>query len=273
MKKVLSIATLGIFALSLMNINIANAANTYNITPKAPKVSASLKPIIAKYRQGNYVGSMQDLEELVKKEKNNTYAKYYLALCYTRLGYKEEATALYNEIVSKDENLALSYYSQRALDCLENPDSAVCKPAEKTESEKAAELTDMDIFIQSGKKIHPAAMDRITKERMERKMIEEEYMRTQQQQQEAADGQLESYNAPTNEEIASALNTLSKIGLNPYSQFNPLAQAQQFNQFGISALNNPMMYGAMLNNPNQDMTRMLLYSQMAQQNNMLNYGI
>ena len=123
----------------------------------------------------------------------------------------------------------------------------------------------------SGKKIHPAAMDRITRERMERKMVEEEYIRTQQQQQ-AQMGDLRSYNAPTNEEIASALNTLSKIGMNPYNQFNPLAQAQQYNQYGATALNNPMV-GMMINNSNPEMAKMFLYSQMTQQNNMLNYGI
>ena len=90
----------------------------------------------------------------------------------------------------------------------------------------------------SGKRIHPAAMDRITRERMERKMVEEEYIRTQKQQEAAQKGELHSYNAPTNEEIASALNTLSKIGINPYNQFNPLAQAQQFNQYGALGLNN-----------------------------------
>lgn len=269
MKKLLSLIALSIFAFSIINIEATDAA-TRSITPRAPKISAGLKPIIAKYKKGDYIGSMQDLEDLIKVEKNNTYAKYYLALCYTRLGYKEEATIIYKEVVKKDENLALSYYSQRALDCLENPNSSICKPAQK-EEEEAQELTDMDIFIQSGKMIHPAAMDRITRERMERKMIEEEYIRTQQQQD--INGELKSYNQPTNEEIASALNTLSKIGMNPY-QFNPLAQAQQFNQFGTMGLNNPSLYSAMLNNSNPEIAKMMFYNQMAQQqNNMLNYGI
>ena len=130
----------------------------------------------------------------------------------------------------------------------------------------------MDIFIKSGKQIHPAAMDRITKERMERKIMEEEYLRTQQQQSMNLDGQLKSQ-APTNEEIASALNTLSKIGMNPYTQFNPLAQVQQYNQYGMLGMNNPMMYGALLNNNNPEVARMLLYNQMSQQSNMMNYGI
>ena len=268
MKKLLSIMVTALFICSLC----ANAA-TYNITPRAPKITDSLKPIIAKYKKGDYVGSMQDLEELVKVEKNNTYAKYYLALCYTRLGYKEEAMIVYKEVVKKDENLALSYYSQRALDCLENPNSEICNPQKAKEAEPE-ELDDMDIFIQSGRKIHPSAMDRITRERMERKMVEEEYIRTQKQQEAAMNNQqLQSYNQPTNEEIASALNTLSKIGMNPYNQFNPLAQAQQYQNYGLMGINNPMMMGNMMNNASPEIAKMMMYSQMTQQGNMLNYGI
>lgn len=271
MKKFLSLAVLSIALLTFSNVECMAGAN-YGVTPRAPRVSESLKPIIVKYKAGNYVGAMQDLEDLVKVEKKNTYAKYYLALCYTRLGYKEEASTLYREVVAKDENLALSYYSQRALDCLENPENPVCLPKEKQEEKKEEEMTDMDMFIQSGRKIHPAAMDKITRERMERKLQEEEHIRLQQQQEAIMNGQLQSYNQPTNEEIAAALNTLSKIGINPYNQFNPLASLQQYNQFGTMGVN-PMMYSAMLGNSNQDITKMFLYNQMLPQNNMLNYGI
>ncbi len=272
MKKLLSLVILTVAFISFTSLQTFAGPN-YGVTPRAPKISESLKPIIVKYKSGNYVGAMQDLEELVKVEKKNTYARYYLALCYTRLGYKEEATALYREVVARDENLVLSYYSQRALSCLENPNNTVCLPKEKQEEKKEEQMTEMDIFIQSGRKIHPAAMDKITRERMERKLQEEEHIRLQQEQEAAMRGELQSYNQPTNEEIASALNTLSKIGMNPYNQFNPLASAQQFNQYGVMGLNNPTMYSAFLGNSNQDAAKMFLYNQMLQQNSMLNYGI
>lgn len=263
MKKILSVIAIGIISFSL-----CASATTYNITPKAPKISESLKPIITKYKQGDYIGSMVDLEELIKIEKNNTYAKYYLALCYTQLGYREEANILYREVAQKNDNLALSHYSQRALECLDNPDNQTCNP-ELQKTKNSEPMTDMDLFIQSGKTFHPSAMDRITKERMERKLIQEEQIRNQQKA--SVNGEKTSYTQPTNEEIANALNTLSKIGMNPYGQFNPLAQAQQFQQYGAMGLNNPMMY--MMGNSNPDIAKMFLYSQMQQQNNMLNYGI
>ena len=76
MKKILSLLVIGALTLGMY----ASAA-THSVTPKEPKMTAAMKPIIAKYKRGDYVGSMQDLEELIKVEKNNTYAKYYLALC------------------------------------------------------------------------------------------------------------------------------------------------------------------------------------------------
>ena len=274
MKKTLSLLILGIAAVGY--ITTTNAfATTYNVTPKAPKVSASLKPIVDKYRQKNYVGAMQDLEELVKQEKQNTYAKYYLALCYTRLGYKEEAKILYQEVINKDENLTLSHYSQQALDCLENPDAQGCRPPVSKSEMEQLEPSDIDIFINSGRRIHPNAQDRITKERMERKLEEDEDIRRQLEEEKARAGMQVSA-LPTNEEIATALNTLSKIGMNPYNQFNPLAQAQQFNQYGALGLmgNNSMnMYG-FENNMNPNGANMLLYTQLMQnKNGLMNYGI
>lgn len=274
MKKTLSLFILGVATVSLLTASDVFAA-TYNVTPKAPKVSASLKPIVAKYRNKNYVGAMQDLEELVKKEKDNTYAKYYLALCYTRLGFKEEAKILYQEVIDKDVNLTLSHYSQQALDCLENPNTDQCKPpSERTETD-SVNPSDIDIFINSGRKIHPNAQDRITKERMERKLQEDEYIRRQIEEEKEKAG-LSA--VPTNEEIAAALNTLSKIGANPYNQFNPLAQAQQFNQYGLlgmMGMNNQMSYPTNYsNNMNNNMFNMMLYNQMMQnKDGLMNYGI
>ena len=154
-------------------------ASTQNIVPKAPYVSQSMKPVIAKYKQQNFIGSLQDLAKILDKEPDNTLAKYYAALSYTQLGKRSEAEKLYREVIDKNDNEVLVHYSQRAIDCLGNPNSEMCNPKKvEEETQEADELTK---FIQSGKQIHPAAMDRITRERMERKLQESEYIRKQQE--------------------------------------------------------------------------------------------
>ncbi len=258
-------------------INNTTLASTNYVTPKAPYVSPSLKPCILKYKQENYTGAMVDLEAVIKKEKDNTLAKYYLALCYTKLGYKEEAKILYDEIVKKDDNLTLTYYSQRALNCLENSDNPECTTA-KPEADNQQELDDISKFIRSGRKIHPAAMDRITRERMERKLQESEYIKKQQEQNQPLKS---SAAIPTNEEIAAALNTLSKIGINPFelnqTAYNLNPMNLPLNQINPTMLlNNNNIYKAMLQNgeQNPEITKMFLYNALTnQQNNFTNYGI
>ena len=278
MKKIFLLICTCIVITGLANSNNASAS-TNHVVPKAPYVSPSLKPCITKYRQENYTGAMQDLETIVKKEKNNTLAKYYLALCYTRLGYKTEAQTLYKEVVEKDDNETLTHYSQRALDCLEDPNSAKCQPP-KLNTPEEQELDDISKFIRSGKKIHPAAMDRITRERMERKLQESEYIRKQQEESQALP--LKSDAAmPTNEEIAAALNTLSKIGINPFNQnqtaYNTNNLNLPLNQINpMMLLNNNNMYNTMLGNGehNPEITKMMLLNSLTnQQNNLTNYGI
>lgn len=212
MKKIV----LALFVLSIVIGTISPSkleAAVQVITPRAPKVTEGLKPIIVKYKQGNYVSAIQELDELLAKEPENTYAKYYQALCYTKLGYREEAKAAYNEVITKNDNLTLVYYSTRANTCLDNPASEICKPPKATPYEEA-QMDELERFIESGQKIHPSAMDRITRERMERKLQAEDYRKKQQEQNL-------SYNfnsRPTDEEIIAAVNTLSKVGLAPMNQ-------------------------------------------------------
>ena len=77
MKKTLSLFIATVMAIGLLNAHKAFA--TYNVVPKAPKITESLKPIIAKYRNENYIGAMIDLEELVKKELTKIEMQFYIS--------------------------------------------------------------------------------------------------------------------------------------------------------------------------------------------------
>jgi len=267
-----------LLAFGLANYCFAANNTAYKINVKAPNISESLKPIIQKYRAENYLEAMFDLEELVKIEKNNFYAKYYLALCYTRLGFPDEAKGLYNEVAQSKENYALNYYANRALVCLENQESEECQKYsgkdvittnnnEFENEEEQEEDDDITKFIKSGKKIHPEAADEITKRRMERKLMEYEQLRMK-----GSNNELGLSQAPTNEEIAQALNTLSRIGMNPFQMQNQ--------GYDLASLNNPfysnvaMMNQPMFNNMNLNTAQMVINSQLMQnQNDLMNYGI
>lgn len=285
MKKV-TLFLLSLIAMStIAGSSYAETKYTYTyVTPKAPQITASLKPSIQKYNEGNYTGALLDLKALTEKEKNNAYAKYYLGLTYMQLGYSEEATQAFKEVIEKGGNATLTYYSERAVMCIAVPTQEVCNPPKyvstnrnkKTafvddENEQAIgnevkkEESDIDKFIRSGKKIHPAAMDLIIKQRMEIKLQQDEYNNKQNEQL----GPL-SYNRPTEEEIAHALDTLSRIGINPFEEGYMLSSIHHGFNYADSFDTIPLNYG----NKNPDIAQMLLYNQISQQkNDFINYGI
>lgn len=256
MKKALSL-TLAVLALVFVSgMNQVQAQKTYKVTAKAPYVSPSLKPIIAVYRSGDYLSAMIDLEKLVKKEPNNMTAKYYLALCYTKLGYRPEATTLYNEVVESNANMTLVHYADKALRCIDQPDSEGCtdKPDYSVVPIKAGQDdSDMAKFIRSGERFHPSVQDQITKDRMERKLQHDEYVQKQNPNLKSE--------VPTNEEIAQALNTLSKIGMNPYNQGYSMAMfANPYQGAYLSGANYPNMLSS-----NPEMAKMMMYNQLNRQ--------
>ena len=204
-RKVLQFMALGalIALFAGIHANFANATNyKYNKVPvKSPVVTSGMKSGVAKYNNGNYVGAMQDFKEYLakmpKKQENSVtaaYTLYYIALCYTQLGFKSEANELYKLIAESNVNYALSHYSKVAMNCIDNDGSnEICTPqvyrapsveeVAKTNAELNAGKDDITKFIESGKTIHPAALDRITKERMERKLQADEYSQKQNKQQ------------------------------------------------------------------------------------------
>ncbi len=272
----------------------------YNKVPiKQPVMTKGMMPAVQKYKAGNYVGAMLDLEKLIQtSEPDNYYAKYYLALCYTQLGYKNLAQDLFKNI-TESNNYALTYYSQQALTCIDNPNNEICLPPKKVtapkfpeestalaandshenagsdeEKQKEAANDEISKFIRSGVKINPHAMDLINNERMKRKIQEDEYKRKQLEEEKAnQDASKTSYaQTPTNEEIVAALDVLSKVGLNPFTQLNSFGYAP----YNISQMNyrnsyNPML-DLMLSNGNMDASQIMTLTQMSQ-NDILNYGI
>lgn len=266
MKKKLTLTLAFLVFLSCVISTSAFAASYYSVPAKSPVITNSIKPAIAKYKQQNYVGAMQDLEEILQKEPHNMTGIYYLALSYTQLGYKDKAKQLYRILANSDKNEALVYYSQYALDCLENPNSDQCtgKKAQEEELAKSAEADEMTKFIQSGAKIHPSAMDKITNERMIRRIQEVEYQK--KQEENASKTNLKSQNSnPTNEEIIQALNTLKKIGYNPFENDYSSLLSDNLNS------NYFAQYPSL---DNSQYSKMMMLSQMNQFSNLFdNYGI
>ena len=149
---------------------------------KIPHTTKSMQAGIQQYKQENYIGAIQSFIKVIQNEPNNAYAKYYLALSYTQLGEKNMAQTIYSELSKNEDEKVIAHYAQHALDCIDRPDSDLCKP-KKQEDESEPE-NDITQFINSGAKFHPSALDRITNERMIRRIQDEEYKAKQENKQQ-----------------------------------------------------------------------------------------
>ena len=179
----------------------------YNKVPiKQPVVTQSMKPGVAMYNQGNYLGAMLEFEKVVSKEPNNIYALYYYAVCCMQLGRIKDAEMLFNLIIttidvqgatniSSNGFYALKKYSEAAKVCIESHGVVCTLPKTKTvHAPEIIEPTQIDLvppdeitqFIRSGKKISPKALDKITNERMQRKIQADIYAQQQLLKEESA---------------------------------------------------------------------------------------
>lgn len=216
MKKIIILTMVFVLTMGIFVNKNANAATEEDIAAavgldvKSDDYMREWQPIMKEYSQGNYLGAIPLLQKYQKKHKNNPVARYLLALCYHNLGYKSSAKVEYQKLVDNESNERYVYYAEKGIACIDDPKSEMCTgkmvapeltEMEKAQKERITQLEqqlkeledknapkatpddDISLFIKSKQKIHPAAMDRITIERMERKLQEAEYKKMQAQQE------------------------------------------------------------------------------------------
>lgn len=209
-------------------------------------VSKEVYSGIANYKKANYTGCIQDMQEALKKNPNDIFAKYYLALVYTKIGLKDEAKKHYEMVVNQGSEKVLVDYSKKALSCLDNPQNKTCFKATDKESE------DISKFIESGEFMHPELKKSI--QQQELKNIQETFNADKKPNMEHynfindAKDELE----PTDAQIAAAVKILAKVGYNPMNMayMNQFQNMQMYNNPQLAQLS--MLSAGMQNNNNND---------------------
>ena len=107
MKKFLSLAVLSIALLAFSNVECMAGAN-YGVTPKAPRISESLKPIIVKYKAGNYDDNKRQKEEKALKAQVLSYIELRDSL-NTLLRAELDPNKSDEEIAKFRQDLNISY--------------------------------------------------------------------------------------------------------------------------------------------------------------------
>ncbi|MBQ2872142.1 tetratricopeptide repeat protein [bacterium] len=197
----------------------------------AQNTSSALNDAVKKYKAKNYVGCIQDTLDITKKDPSNAVAYYYLAISYANIGKKDEAISAYEKVVSLSTNNTLSDYAERGQLCLENTEACKKKLPENFDKE-------LDNFIKGTQGISNEV-----KQHLKDVMIEQRKYEINKEVDELSSAM------PSNDEIAEAVKTLAKVGVNPVQfQNNPYFQAQQ------ALTQNPeyMQLQMMLGNNNQN---------------------
>lgn len=192
---------------------------------------------IRKYKQGNYVGCLQDLYNYVRRSENNfknQLAIYYLGMAYTKTGNVEKAKLYYERTKALNPNNTLGQYASKGLVCINDPANCYTVAKEETKTgQKPVYESDLDKFINApygnglssdlNKEIERKRVERLRKEMnsdQEINKFEFKNFRDFTNKKGKAilnkfDGvKLASESTPTDAEILNAIKVLNAAGLN-----------------------------------------------------------
>lgn len=226
-------------AMVLLGVNAVSAA-----AEVCPQV---IKDAINKYKEQDYIGCIQDLEDYSETDPTNAVAYYYTSIAYMQLGLKDRAIGAFDKVTMLNTIPVLSSYSVQATHCM-NDGISPCKykrysreeiaemvqdPAaffaedNKGTADDSASASDFDSLINGKYRngIHPDANRVIqeTKLIQEQERVNTELKKIKNKSDASADKKLEnplkqnklamaSDTNPSDKEIADALKTLNKAG-------------------------------------------------------------
>ncbi|MCR4881916.1 MAG: tetratricopeptide repeat protein [bacterium] len=197
MKKVLISIFIIMFAIS----GYASAKSYYNA-----QTSAAIKM----YKNKNYTECLQVMYDVVDKDPSNVLAYYYIAIANARLGKTDKAKEAYERVLEINSSTQLSNLSKNGIECLE--DNSKCKGATSINpTEKAMEAVNQQMQDQKLNSIK-----NLVNQKNSVQEVPVDYLRGLKDYSLPENQQQNKSEAPTNEEILAALDTLKRAGYQNY---------------------------------------------------------
>lgn len=187
---------------------------------------SAVKGLINQYKAQNYLGCIYASDNIIKNNPSNIFAYYYKGLAYIQLGKKDEAQKAFDQVITLNSNSTLVEYAKKANACMTSPEE--CEKYGK-------ETNELEQFIKSNKFYDKAVQAEVNKKKLDRirENINDELGPKK--------GEM-----PSNDEIANAVKTLAKLGINPLAgmtgaytnpemmQMNLLLGSNTNNEYGIN---------------------------------------
>lgn len=234
--------------------------------------NSRIKVAIKKYKAGNYTGCLEDCLRILKTEKKNPIAYYYLAISQVQANQKEDAIKSYNKVLSYSTNPKLREYATTGKRCIETPDQCILPTSSKGKTEN---LSDLDKFILSPNNFSPAVnkdfhqkhLDDIRNQINNNKDLDN--YNFQKMNKNIENDKIAQ--KPTEEEINAALKVLKDAGINQNTVNNNSNNITEImNQNPEMMELNAMMGGNQSNN--NSMLNMLPYMMMQNKTGTNNYS-
>ncbi|MEE3349769.1 MAG: tetratricopeptide repeat protein [Candidatus Gastranaerophilaceae bacterium] len=257
----------------------------------------TIKSAIARYKQGNYTGSLQELYAYIKIQPNNPYAYYCMALAYTRLGQTEAARNCYQKVINCNAQGKLFELALKGRDCISGgmycmtPVNPLPEPPKADEILKAVDPLDQFInapYTGHGfspeleREYQQKQLDTIQKTINRKENLNKDDIEDLKQIQREHKSEVPMFekiamaasisSEPTNEEVLDAIDVLKRAGLNISADAKSVSSNSENAADTVKSSNvnpasfvNPeyeainMMMGNNNNNNNDPMMSMLPY--------------
>ena len=255
----------------------------------AKAASKDLKVGISQYKNGNYVGAMQTLQEVVAADAGNALAHYYLAISCVKVGKIKEAKQEYQTVMVLNPSSELAYNAAIGLKYLSSV-TEVGDAVQNLPDGNSEMLPSPPELTPPGESLSPTTSPKSYSQTAPDK--KEQGFISKQAQEKLLEHNLNSIinnvnqngsvpveklkkidnimkqksEAPSNEEIAAAVKTLSLAGVNVNLNSNQAANPYQNINPEMMQMN--MMMGLMGGNQNSNMNSnpMNMLSMMMMQN-------
>lgn len=232
---------------------------------------------IKHYKSGNYIGSMEAMKQVVSGDPANLLARYYLAVSYVQLGFKDEAKNEYENIIKLDPNSKVANYAKKGLEYLgktpATPSTLPEPPKPSTETgTKVTPPVQNHISDQAKEKLINQKLQNVIENVNKNKQVDPNVLKDINDLSNKKSQNTENQE-PTAEEIVQAIRILQQAGINqnvatnsynPQQTINP--ELMQMNMLMSSMNGMGGMNGMNGNNNNNNFMNMLPMLMMQGQN-------
>lgn len=198
-----------------------------SLSANAEKQDKQVLEGVKKYKTGNYMGAIQTMQDVLKNSPDSAMAHYYIAISNVKLGNVAEALIYYDKVIALSPSSQLGKYAILGKKMLDTTPKQQTKPAanqdDKSKDVKPPQNVDKDLEDRNIKYL----IEKINKNKT---VDPTEYNKFQDYSPSKS-----SNDKPNAEEIAKAMEVLTKAGINPYTANNVNAAAMnpQMNQMSM----------------------------------------